>query len=108
MPASPHRVDGGAAALAHGLGRPVYGQHFRDAAGEWRFSVHVPLSREGRAVGTVVGVYALGKLLDDGVPWWLAQRNHIGISDLSGLFLARFSKQAAPDQIGRASCRERV
>lgn len=97
LPGTSHAANGDAVILAHSLGRPIYGNHFRDTAGEWQFSVHVPLTRDGRSVGTVVGVYTLAKLLDDGVPWWLAQRNHIGVTDLSGLFLARFSKQAAPD-----------
>ncbi len=97
LPASDFKPDVETASLAHALGRPTYGDHFRDAAGEWRFSVHVPLSRSGQVVGTVVGIYALDKLLDEGVPWWLAQRNHIGVTDLSGLFLARYSKQAVPD-----------
>ena len=97
LPAGGFHPDTASASLAHALGRPAYGGHFRDAAGEWRFSVLVPLSHSGQALGTVVGVYALDKLLDEGVPWWLAQRNHIGIADLSGQFLARFSKQASPD-----------
>jgi two-component system sensor histidine kinase DctS len=78
--------------LAHSLGKPVYGAPFRNQAGEWLFAVHVPLSGGGREAGTVVGIYAIQTMLEDTVPWWLAQRNHIGVDALSGQLLAKRSR----------------
>lgn len=81
-----------ASILAASLGRAVYSQHYQDTAGDWQVSVHIPVTEAGQLAGTVVGVYSLRHLLEQTVPWWLAQRNHIGITDVSGAFLVRYSK----------------
>ncbi|MBI5329515.1 MAG: PAS domain S-box protein [Betaproteobacteria bacterium] len=93
-PAYPLEPAPDASMLAAALGRPVYSQHYRDASDDWQVSVHVPITEAGRQVGTVVGIYSLRQVLEQSVPWWLAQRNHIGITDLSGQSLARYSKVA--------------
>jgi signal transduction histidine kinase len=85
--------------LMHALHKPVYGPAFRDPGGEWLFSVLVPIqtpasqpNQPSRPAGAMLGIYSFAKILDDVVPWWLAQRNHIGFTDLSGKTLAKRSQ----------------
>lgn len=81
-----------ASILAASLGRAVYSQQTRDVYDDWQVSVHIPVTQAGKFVGTVVGIYSLRRILEQSAPWWLAQRNHIGITDHNGQFLARYSK----------------
>lgn len=92
QPAREIRVDGQTAERAHSLAKAAYSPPYRDPSGEWLFQVHVPIFRVGQTAHLIVGIYSLDKLLKDGVPWWLVQRNHIGIKDLAGTMLARRSK----------------
>ncbi len=82
--------------LVHALQRPVYGPAFRSPDGEWLFTVlvptRIPATRPGHPNGIMIGVYSFEKILSDVAPWWLAQRNHIGISDLNGKMLAKRSR----------------
>lgn len=74
--------------LAHSLGRPVYSQVYPSGPGDAQFAVYVPLFHGARKIGTTVGIYSLRRLLDQSVPWWLAERYSISIVDQSGQSLA--------------------
>jgi two-component system sensor histidine kinase DctS len=78
--------------LAHSLGRPVYGTVYPIIQDDWQFEVHVPVFRAGQKAGTAVGVYSIRRLLEDSVPWWLAERYRIGITDQAGKPLGLRSK----------------
>jgi len=98
MPAGPQAAGGHApshhadARLALTLNKPIYSPPFYANShehGEWLFAVHVPSPASG---GTVVGLYALEQALAEGVPWWLAQRNHVSLRDHSGKIIAKSSQ----------------
>jgi C4-dicarboxylate-specific signal transduction histidine kinase len=93
MPARPQALNEHAdARLALSLGKPLYSPPFYDnshAPGEWLFTVYVPSPATG---GTIKATYALEKTLAEGVPWWLAQRNHISLRDTRGTILAKSSQ----------------
>ena len=78
--------------LARSLGKPVYSKAYPYFTDDWQFEVHVPVSREGKIVGVVVGVYRIRELLGDSVPWWLAERYRISIVGDSGKVLGTRSK----------------
>jgi two-component system sensor histidine kinase DctS len=78
--------------LAHSLGRATYGTAYPIVQDDWQFEVHVPVFRGGHKAGTAVGIYSIRRLLDDSVPWWLAERYRIGITDQSGKPLGLRSK----------------
>lgn len=78
--------------LAQSLGRPVYGAAYPVVQNDWQFEVHVPIFRNGRLAGTAVGVYSVRRLLEDSVPWWLAERYRIGIADQASQVLGQRSK----------------
>lgn len=77
---------------ARRLGKPAYSPPYKDESGAWLFQVNVPIFRSGHYAGCVSGVYGIRKILLDAVPWWLAQRNYIGIEDLAGQLLATRSQ----------------
>lgn len=85
--------------LADSLGRAVYSAAYPVVQGDWQFEVHVPVYRRGTLAGTVVGIYSIRKLLEDSVPWWLAERYRIGLVDHAGQSLGQRSKidAVAPD-----------
>ncbi len=82
--------------LMHALHKPVYGPAFQEANGEWLFTVLVPLqtptAHPGQPSGAMIGIYSFARTLDEAVPWWLAQRNHIGFTDPNGKTLATRSR----------------
>jgi two-component system sensor histidine kinase DctS len=78
--------------LARSLGKPVYSAAYPYFTNDWQFEVHVPVSREGKIVGVVVGVYRIRDILGDSVPWWLAERYRISIIGDSGKVLGTRSK----------------
>lgn len=83
--------------LALSLGKPVYGNPYLAAPDDWWFDVYVPIAREGRVVGIVAGSYSLIRMLDESIPWWLAERYRIVVADAGGRILASRSKVAAPE-----------
>ncbi len=83
------------ATMALALGKPVYSPPYPVFGGDWQFEVHVPVSREGRIAGIAVGVYRIRSLLDDSVPWWLAERYRISILGDGGKVLGTRSKVEA-------------
>lgn len=82
--------------LMPALHKPVYGPAFRDPGGEWLFTVLVPIptaaTQPGQPAEAMIGIYSFARMLDDVAPWWLAQRNHIGFTDLNGKTLAKRSR----------------
>lgn len=67
--------------LALSLGHAVYGPAYPADRDDWQFEVHVPVFAGERLAGTAVGIYSIRRLLDDAVPWWLAERYRIAIVD---------------------------
>lgn len=78
--------------LAHSLGRAAYGNAYPIVHNDWQFEIHVPIFRGGRKAGTAVGIYSIRRLLEDSIPWWLAERYSISIMDQSGKPLGQRSK----------------
>jgi len=78
--------------LAKSLGKPVYSSAYPFFTDDWQFEVHVPVSREGRIVGVLVGIYRIRDILGDSVPWWLAERYRISIIGEAGKILGTRSK----------------
>lgn len=70
--------------LAQSLGNPVYSQAYPVVQDDWQFEVHVPVFREGQFAGTAVAIYSVRRLLEDSVPWWLAERYRIAVVDQAG------------------------
>ena len=69
--------------LAHSLGNAVYSPTYPTEQGDWQFEVHLPIFRNGQFVGSAVGIYSIRRLLENSVPWWLAERYRISIFDQS-------------------------
>jgi two-component system sensor histidine kinase DctS len=78
--------------LAASLGRAAYSPPYPVVQDDWQFEVHVPVFRGGQLAGTAVGIYSVRRLLEDSVPWWLAERYRIGILDPAGQQLGLRSK----------------
>ncbi len=88
-------VNSIASALAPSLGKPVYGEPFqRDR--DWWFEVHVPLLHEGKVSGIAIGTYSVSRVINELVPWWLAERYRISVTDTNGRILTSRTKVEAP------------
>jgi two-component system sensor histidine kinase DctS len=74
--------------LVRTRGKPVYSFPYALEKDEWRIDVYVPLFRNDRFVGTVVGSYSMQRMLEEAVPWWLVERYRIDILDNPGRTLA--------------------
>ena len=92
FPAREVHIDDQTARQAQKLGKAIYSPPYQDSGGEWLFQVYSPLFGQENQQGLLIGIYSLDRLLRDAVPWWLVQRNHIGIADLSGQMLATRSR----------------
>jgi two-component system sensor histidine kinase DctS len=77
--------------LVRSLGKPVYGDPY-SLDGEWWFDAYVPVFQDSRVVGVVAGAYSLPRVLEETVPWWLAERYRIVVADAGGKVLASRSK----------------
>jgi len=77
--------------LARTRGKPVYSAAYAAEPGEWRIDVYVPLFRNDRFAGIVVGSYEIQRMLEEAVPWWLVERYRIDITDTPGQVLAQRS-----------------
>ncbi|HEX8962013.1 MAG TPA: PAS domain S-box protein [Rhodocyclaceae bacterium] len=84
--------------LAKSLGNPTYSAAYPVVGGDWEFEVDVPVFRDGRLAGVTVGVYSIRHVLDDSIPWWLAERYRISAVDTSGTHLADRSKVAPAEE----------
>jgi two-component system sensor histidine kinase DctS len=88
--------DAQAGALARSLGKPVYGAPYAIDGDHWWFEIYVPVYREGHLAGLVAGAYSLQRMLEESVPWWLAEHYRIVVADADGRILASRSKVEAP------------
>lgn len=88
--------DDGSGRLALSVGKPVYGSAYDSGGNQWQFDVHVPIFTNGQPVGIVVGSYSLQRMLEESVPWWLAERYRIVVVDAGGKTYAARSKVEAP------------
>ena len=86
--------------LAMSLARPVYGKPYLTANGDWAFQVHVPVADRAGTIGAVVGQYDINRMLQEAVPWWLAERYRIVVADTEGKSLASRSKVETPTSTG--------
>lgn len=86
LPDDPHRR------LAYSRGQAVYGDPYKDSAGDWRIDVYVPLFHDGQPGGMVIGRYGMQKMLDEAVPWWLTEKYQVLIVNTEGQSLASRSK----------------
>lgn len=77
-------VEGQARNLALHIQRRAYGPPFQGTDGLWQFEVNVPIFDQERLLGLVSTVYDVRKLLTESVPWWLAERYRIALTDASG------------------------
>lgn len=78
--------------LALSLARPTYSPAYAVMQGDWQFEVHVPVFRDEQLAGIAIGIYSIRRLLENSVPWWLAERYRIGILDSAGQQLGLRSK----------------
>ncbi len=78
--------------LARATGRPAYSPPYTVVNGIWQFEVHAPVFSHGTAVGVTVGIYSMQRVIEESVPWWLAERYRISVKDNSGMLLASRSK----------------
>lgn len=78
--------------LVQSLGRPAYSAAYPIVDNDWQIEVHVPVFRDGRTVAVAVGVYSLRRLIEESVPWWLAERYRIAVIDSGGKELLSRSK----------------
>ncbi|MGE5468593.1 MAG: PAS domain S-box protein [Ignavibacteria bacterium] len=84
--------------LAKSLGNATYSPAYPVIDNDWQFEVHVPVFRDGRLAGVTVGVYSIRRILDEAIPWWLAERYRVSVVDTAGVHLGDRSKvEAAED-----------
>jgi two-component system sensor histidine kinase DctS len=93
-------VDPEIVKLAVSLARPVYGKPFPTANGEWSFQVYLPVADRPQSAGVVTGRYEITRMLQESVPWWLAERYRIVVADAEGKSLASRSKVETPTTTG--------
>lgn len=82
--------------LAKSIGKPVYSRAYPYYTDDWQFEVHVPVSHGGHVIGIAVGIYRIRELLNDSVPWWLAERYRISVVTDGGKVLGTRSKVKSP------------
>ena len=82
--------------LSLSVGKPVYGSPYDAGHDHWQFDVHVPLYQNGKATGTIIGSYSLKRLIEEAVPWWLAERYRVVVVDSNGKAYASRTKVEAP------------
>jgi two-component system sensor histidine kinase DctS len=78
--------------LVQSLGKPAYTASYPIVDNDWQMEVHVPIFRGGRAVAIAVGVYSLRRMIEESVPWWLAERYRVSVIDSGGNELTSRSK----------------
>lgn len=83
--------------LATSLGKPAYSQAYPVEGGDWQFEVHVPIFQEGHVRQVAVGAYSVKSILDQSVPWWLAERYRVRIVSGLGDTLGARSKIDTPN-----------
>lgn len=71
--------------LARALLKPTYSPTYAIVHGDAQFEVHVPQFSSGHYGGMIVATYSIRRILDELVPWWLAERYRISIVDDGGV-----------------------
>ncbi|MFA7280668.1 MAG: ATP-binding protein [Sterolibacterium sp.] len=71
--------------LARALLKPTYSPTYAIVHGDAQFEVHVPQFSNGHYDGMIVATYSIRRILDELVPWWLAERYSISIADDGGV-----------------------
>ncbi|MCX7178695.1 MAG: PAS domain S-box protein, partial [Proteobacteria bacterium] len=85
--------------LARALAKPTYSPTYAIVLNDAQFEVHVPEFSNGRYAGMVVGIYSIRRILDELVPWWLAERYRISIVDDSGVLGSKSMVAAVNSQM---------
>lgn len=85
--------------LARALAKPAYSPTYAIVLNDAQFEVHVPEFSNGRYAGMVVGIYSIRRILDELVPWWLAERYRISIVDDSGVLGSKSMVAAVNSQM---------
>ena len=70
--------------LAKSIGRVAWSPAFAVPGRGYVFEAHVPIYRNQRFVGMLVGVVSVDSVLTHHVPWWVAERYKIEIVDANG------------------------
>ena len=78
--------------LVQSLGKPAYSAPYPVLDNDWQIEVHVPVFMDGKTVAIAIGVYSMRRLIDETVPWWLAERYRIAVTDSGGKELIARSK----------------
>lgn len=78
--------------LVQSLGRAAYVTPYPIVGSDWQIEVHVPILSGGRPTAVAVGIYSLQRIIEESVPWWLAERYRIAVIDGSGNELVARSK----------------
>ncbi|MCR6631699.1 MAG: PAS domain S-box protein [Magnetospirillum sp.] len=73
--------------LAKSIGRAAWSAPFAIPGRGQVFEVHVPIFRDHRFVGMLVGEVAVDSLLAQQVPWWVAEKYKVEIIDANGTTL---------------------
>lgn len=68
---------------ARALGESRFGPAYRDPGGGWRFDLALPVSGAA-ADGVLIAAFPIDDLLRIHIPWWVAQKNHIAVTDADG------------------------
>jgi two-component system sensor histidine kinase DctS len=92
--------------LARSTGHAVFDKPAPAADGDWQFSMHVPVFDQGRLAGFACAQYSMRRLLAEAVPWWLAERYAIRITDSGGKVLqsrSRLTGHALRDDVYEVS-----
>ncbi|HEX5394680.1 MAG TPA: PAS domain S-box protein [Rhodocyclaceae bacterium] len=84
--------------LAKTMGKATYGPPYNANNEEWRIDVFVPLFRNDRYVGAVVGSYGIQRMLEEAVPWWLVERYRVEIADTPGRVMASRATRSDVDE----------
>lgn len=84
LPEAVQRLRGYASAS---LMRPVYGDLRRGPAGGLLVDVAAPVAGAGEARGVVVATVSLSVLLARHVPWWIAEKYAVRLTDANGTVL---------------------
>lgn len=85
--------------LARALAKPAYSPTYAIVLGDAQFEVHVPQFINGQYAGMLVGIYSIRHILDELVPWWLAERYRVSIADDSGVLGSKSMVAAVNSQM---------
>lgn len=97
----PAQTGLGPFAIARGLGRPAYSPPLATAVGPARVELYQPVFQGETFTGMVVAVISLPALLENHLPWWIAERYRVAVTDADGVVLA--AKSRVPAEEGGAT-----